>query len=71
MNDLRSFIEAKPELFKEAIKNPDITKKTLAFVSGIIHHAKRSKIPLKNVRITGPMAGSEGYDAFFTITRKP
>jgi hypothetical protein len=68
--DLGELIQNKPELFKTAMRLPDITRKVVVMVTGIQKWGERAGIPVKHIKITGPTAAKEPYDVAFKIWRK-
>jgi hypothetical protein len=69
-NDLQELISRNPELLKQAVLNPEATKRVLAMINGMIAWCKMKGIPLKQLRITGPGKSVDGYDGVYHLTRK-
>jgi hypothetical protein len=69
--DLTELISQKPELFKTAIRLPDVTRRVLAMVMGIQKYGERIGIRNpKHIRISGPSKAMEPYDIVYKIGRK-
>ena len=67
---LRDFVRNKSDLLKLAIENPDLTKKTLACINGMLVWCKRRHMSIKHLSINGPHAAGEGYHLMFKLGRK-
>ncbi len=67
---LRDFVSRNADLFKVAIENPDLTKKTLACVNGMLVWCKRRNMNIKHLSINGPHAAGNGYHLMFKLGRK-
>jgi hypothetical protein len=69
--DLHELIQNKPQLFKTAIRLPEITGRVLAMVIGIQKWGERAGIRnVKHIKIGPPTHAREPYDVAFKIGRK-
>lgn len=68
--NLEEMIVQKPDLFKDVVRYPVISKRLIAMITGIQMWGKRSKIPVNRIRISGPTGPVSGYDTSFKISRK-